>query len=177
MEPPKKPWELESGTNEAPPRPTTAIDSVNAGSVNRPMNAMYGSSPYGYNSGYGSSSYGSTGYGSSYAGGYGSAYGSGYGGGYGSGHGGGYGSYGGYNNYGGMSNIGGYNSGFNRQFDSNSLSTRMEQETQQTFATIQQIVQVLYYYFLILNRHLGGLHKCWSLHSLLLILLLWQWLV
>jgi peroxin-13 len=144
MDPPKKPWELDS-TQDIPPRPAAPVDSVdslNAGSLSRPMGTMgYGSSPLGYNSGYGSTY--NTGYNSGY-GGYNSGYGgynSGYGGyggynsgygGYGSGYNSGYGGYGGYNG-------GGYN---NRQFDGNSLSSRMEQETQQTFATIQQIVQV-----------------------------------
>jgi peroxin-13 len=125
MDPPKKPWELDSSSEEIPPRPTAPVDSLNTVSLNRPINNMgyggYGSSPYGYNSGYG-------GYGSTYNTGYGSGYG-----GYGSG-------YGGYNNF-GYNNFG-YNAGYNRPFDGNSLSSRMEQETQQTFATIQQIVQV-----------------------------------
>lgn len=139
MEPPKKPWELESLVEEIPPRPTAPVDSLNTTSINRPPGTMgYASSPYGNNSSYGGYN---TGYNSGYNTGYNSGYGSGYGGygsaygGYGSGA-GGYGSYG-YNNFGG-----GYNSGYNRPFDSNSLSSRMEQETQQTFATIQQIVQV-----------------------------------
>lgn len=137
MEPPKKPWELESAVEEIPPRPTAPVDTLNTASFNRPHSTMgYASSPYGNNSAYGG--YG-TGYNTGYGSGYG-GYGSGYGG-YGSGA-GGYGSgVGGYGSY-GYNNFGGYNSGYNRPLDSNSLGSRMEQETQQTFATIQQIVQV-----------------------------------
>jgi peroxin-13 len=135
MDPPKKPWELDSCTEEIPPRPTAPVDSLNT--VNRPINNMgyggYGSSPYGYNSGY-------SGYGSNYNTGYGSGYNTGYGG-YGSSYGSGYGGYG--SGYGGYNNFG-YNAGYNRPFDGNSLSSTMEQETQQTFATIQQIVQVCF---------------------------------